>query len=88
MTMFTVWGVTNTKSLGDDIALFSSESQNEAIRWAMQYVRCGFGGYDTIKVSYLDRRTNWVEPVLTLGADGSASYEEDYSEQSAIAYNL
>ncbi len=88
MTMFTVWGVTNVKSLGDDIALFSSESQNEAIRWAMQYVRGGFGGYDTIKVSYLDRRTNWVEPVLTLGADGSASYEEDYSEQSAIAYNL
>ncbi len=88
MTMFTVWGVTNTKSLGDDVALFSGESQNEAIRWAMQYVRGGFGGYDAIIVSYLDHRTNWVETVLTLGANGSARYEEDYSEQSAIAYNL
>ena len=88
MTMFTVWGVTDAKSLGDDVALFSSESQNEAIRWAMQYVRDGFGGYDTITVSYLDSRTNWPENVLTLGADGSVSYEEDYSEQSAISYNL
>lgn len=87
MTMFTVWGVTDTKSFGDDVALFSCESQNEAIRWANDYVKDGFGGYDTIKVSYLDRY-NDIETVLTLGADGSASYEEDYSEQSIIAYNL
>jgi hypothetical protein len=87
--MFTVWGLINVKPFDDaDVELFSSNSQNEAIRWALQYVRGGFGGYDTITVSYLDHRTNWVETILTLGADGSARYEEDYSEQSIISYNL
>ena len=85
MTMFTVYGDYGYTS---QCELFSSDSQNEAIRWAIAYVKDGFGGYDVIEVSYLDHRTNWVESVLTLGADGSTSYEEDYSEQSAISYNL
>jgi len=85
MTMFTVYGDYGYTS---ECELFSSDSQNEAIRWANDYVKSGdFGGYNVIEVSYFDRYGEY-ESVFTLRADDSASYEEDYSEQSAISYNL
>jgi len=86
MTMFTVYGDYGYTS---ECELFSSDSQNEAIRWATQYVRgdVTLGGYDTIEVAYYDSDCEYTA-IYTVNRDGSSNYMEDYSEQSAISYNM
>lgn len=89
MTMFRVYGDYGYVS---QCELFTSVSQNEAIRWATQYIAndSSFGGYTIIEVAYFDRYAEYDEyvTVLTLLSDGSATYEDDCSEQSAISYNI
>lgn len=66
--------------------LFESDSQNEAVRWANNYVKDGFGGYDIIDVAYFAADGEY-NTVLTLRS-GDYIEDEDESYQSAISYNL
>lgn len=87
MTLYTVWGLATL----NEVELFSSNSQNEAIRWATQYIQNDptFGGYTGIEVAYYDADcAGEYTAIYTVHADGHTSYMEDYSAQSAIAYNL
>lgn len=85
MTQYTVWGLDPI----NEVELFSSNSQNEAIRWATQYIRNDptLGGYIGIEVAYYDLDCEYTA-IYTVNRDGSSTYMEDYSEQSAISYNL
>lgn len=89
MTMFTVWGISAINDGTAEIELFSTNSQNEAVRWAIQYIRgdVTLGGYDAIEVAYYNVDCEYTA-IYVVRRDGSAMYEEDYSEQSAISYNL
>lgn len=89
MTMFTVWGISPVNDGTAEIELFSTNSQNEAVRWATQYIRgdVTLGGYDAIEVAYYNVDCEYTA-IYVVRRDGSAMYEEDYSEQSAISYNL
>ena len=89
MTMFTVWGISPVNDGTAEIELFSSYSQNEAIRWATQYIAgdATLGGYDAIEVAYYNADCEYTA-IYVVRRDGSCTYEEDYSEQSAISYNL
>lgn len=84
-TLYTVWGMSGH----NEVELFSSNSQNEAIRWATQYVAgdATLGGHSAIEVAYYNADCEYTAIYVVRG-DGSCSFEDDYSEQSAIAYNL
>ena len=85
MTQYTVWGLGPI----NEVELFSCNSQNEAIRWATQYIQNDptLGGYIGIEVAYFNLDCEYTA-IYTLYDDGSESCVEDYSAQSAIAYNI
>ena len=88
-TLYTVWGISPVRDGTAEIELFSSYSQNEAIRWATQYIRgdATLGGHSAIEVAHYNADCEYTA-IYVVRADGSAEYVEDYSEQSAISYNL
>lgn len=91
-TLYTVWGISPVRDGTAEIELFSSYSQNEAIRWATQYIRgdATLGGHSAIEVAHYNADCEYTA-IYVVRADGSAEYVDEcdeYSFQSAISYNL